>query len=55
LHEKGQKSCPKTKEHKETSACGEKAEEIIREIETAQSQKLPPEEILKNTSEHLNI
>jgi hypothetical protein len=43
----------KRKEHKETSACGEKAEEIIREIETAQSQKLPPEEILKNTSEHL--
>jgi len=43
----------KRKEHTIDSACGEKAEQIIHEIETAQSQKLTAEEILKKTSEYL--
>jgi len=43
----------KQKEHTFDSRCGEKAEQIIHEIETAQSQKLTTEEILKKTSEYL--
>jgi hypothetical protein len=51
--EKEKTMAKKRKEYKRNSSCGEKAEQIIREIETAQSQKRPAEEILKNTSEHL--
>jgi len=43
----------KRKEHTFDSKSGEKAEQIVREIETAQSQKLTAEEILKKTSEYL--
>lgn len=43
----------KRKEHKVDSSKGEKVDQIVREIETAQSQKVTVEEILKNTSEYL--
>jgi len=43
----------KLKEHPVDSKCGEKAEQIVREIEAAQGQKLTAEEILKKTSEYL--
>ena len=43
----------KRKEYKVDSSKGEKADQIVREIETAQSQKVTHEEILKNTSEYL--
>ncbi len=43
----------KQKEHKVDSSKGEKVDQIVREIETAQSQNVPPHEILKNTSEYL--
>jgi hypothetical protein len=43
----------KRKEHKIDSMCREKADQIVREIETAQGQKAQLEEILKNTSEHI--
>ena len=43
----------KRKEYKVDSSKGEKVDQIVREIETAQSQKVTHEEILKNTSEYL--
>ena len=43
----------KRKEHTFDSKCGEKAEQIIHEIETAQSQNLTAEEILTKISEYL--
>ncbi len=43
----------KQKEHKVDSMCREQAYQIVREIETAQSQKVKAEEILKNTSVYL--
>ena len=43
----------KLKEHPVDSKCGEKAEQIVHEIEAAQGQKLTAEEILKKTSEYL--
>lgn len=43
----------KRKEYKVDSMCREKADQIVREIETAQSQNVTVEEILKNTSEYL--
>ena len=46
-----------TKNRKEqafNSKSGEKAAQIIHEIETAQSQKLPAEEIFTKISEYLN-
>ena len=43
----------KRKEHKIDSMCREKADQIIREIETAQGQKAQLEEILKKTHEHI--
>ncbi len=43
----------KQKEHTADSQCGEKAEQIIREIEIAQNQKLATEEILTKISEYL--
>jgi len=43
----------KRKEHTFDSKCGEKAEQIIHEIETAQSQKLTAEEIFTKISEYL--
>jgi len=43
----------KGKEHTFDSKCGEKAEQIIHEIEAAQGQKLTAEEILKKISEYL--
>jgi hypothetical protein len=44
----------KRKEHTFDSECGEKAVQIIHEIETAQNQKLTGEEIFKKISEYLN-
>jgi len=43
----------KQKEHPADSECGKKAEQIIQEIETAQSQKLTAEEILTKITEYL--
>jgi len=42
----------KRKEHTVDSECGKKAEQIIHEIETAQSQKLTTEEILTKITEY---
>jgi hypothetical protein len=44
----------KRKEQTMDSACGEKAEQIIHEVETAQNQKLTAEEILTKISEYLD-
>jgi hypothetical protein len=43
----------KQKEHPVDSECGKKAEQIIREIETAQNQKLTVEETLTKITEYL--
>jgi hypothetical protein len=43
----------KRKEHEVESIWGEKVDQIVREIETAQSLKVPLEEILKNTCTYL--
>ncbi len=43
----------KPKEHKVDSIWGEKVDQIVHEIETAQSQNVTVEEILKNTYEYL--
>lgn len=43
----------KPKEHKVDSIWGEKVDQIVHEIETAQSQKVKAEEILKNISVYL--
>lgn len=43
----------KQKEHKVDLIAGGKADHIVHEIETAQSQKVTPEEVLKRVSSHL--